>query len=204
MRSFFEHAPRLAAPDYIPTYEDILRAPTKSTAPLLESSFHLGLLTIVTFEINVPRWPGLRRKLPQLFAGVTSIIYCTALSEYDAVTHGQYHLKDSLAVFESVVTSPWFARTAVLLAFTKPDVFAAKLPTVPLETVCPEYTGGFDVAAATKFIQRAFLRCNRAPLPVYPVVMQATDPSYEFYTQMDIMIRDTLLRNVLRDCKLID
>ncbi|KAI0063481.1 G-alpha-domain-containing protein [Artomyces pyxidatus] len=202
---FFEHASRMAASGYTPTDGDILKSPTKNTG-MRESSFHLGpSLRVVAFEINESQWTGLRKKLSQVFEDMTSIIYCTALSDYDAVLYAENKMKRSIDLFESIINSRFFARTAVLLAFTKLDVFTAKLSKVPLEAICPDYEDGPDVAAATKFIQQAFLRCNRARLSVYPVVTQATDPtSTDSFRKTNDMFQDTLLRNALKEANIVD
>ena len=90
-----------------------------------------------------------RKKWMHCFEGVTSIIFCTALSDYDEVLpeypsqvrhmHSvplaavliiptQNRMKESLVLFESIVNSRWFLRTSIILLLTKIDVFRHKLP----------------------------------------------------------------------------
>ena len=52
-------------------------------------------------------------------------------------------MAESLVLFESVINSRWFLRTSIILFMNKIDLFAAKLPKVPLEKFFSDYTGKF-------------------------------------------------------------
>jgi guanine nucleotide-binding protein G(i) subunit alpha len=94
-----------------------------------------------------------RKKWIHCFESVTSIIFCTALSEYDQVLLEesktvssppfvsvllpltdpfvpQNRMAESLVLFESVINSRWFLRTSIILFLNKIDVFKSKLPKV--------------------------------------------------------------------------
>ncbi len=96
-----------------------------------------------------------RKKWIHCFESVTSIIFCTALSEYDQVllearnqvcNHShisrsiscvfasliQNRMQESLILFDSVINSRWFLRTSIILFLNKIDVFKSKLPKVRL------------------------------------------------------------------------
>jgi len=97
-----------------------------------------------------------RKKWIHCFESVTSIIFCTALSEYDQVLleeknqvrRGlsakrvvtnfieQNRMAESLILFESVINSRWFLRTSIILFLNKIDVFKTKLPKVS-QTIVP-------------------------------------------------------------------
>ena len=131
-----------------------------------------------------------RKKWIHCFESVTSIIFCTALSEYDQVlleernqvcreffilsvalqltSPRQNRMAESLLLFDSVINSRWFLRTSIILFLNKIDVFKSKLPKVPLEKYFPEYTGGPDINKAAKYILWRFMQANRARLSVYP------------------------------------
>jgi guanine nucleotide-binding protein G(i) subunit alpha len=81
-RSFFSHAPRIGAPEYVPNEDDVLRARAKSTG-ITETRFNMGQLSIHMFDVGGQR--SERKKWIHCFESVTSIIFCTALSEYDQV-----------------------------------------------------------------------------------------------------------------------
>jgi guanine nucleotide-binding protein G(i) subunit alpha len=80
--SFFSHAPRIGAPEYVPNEDDVLRARAKSTG-ITETRFNMGQLSIHMFDVGGQR--SERKKWIHCFESVTSIIFCTALSEYDQV-----------------------------------------------------------------------------------------------------------------------
>jgi len=92
-----------------------------------------------------------RRKWIHCFEGVTSVLFCTALSEYDQVlpeernkvrhtrsVHPaavliiprQNRMVASLELFESIINSQWFKWTSIILFMNKVDVFRNKLPKV--------------------------------------------------------------------------
>ena len=91
-----------------------------------------------------------RKKWIHCFESVTSIIFCTALSEYDQVLMeaknqvrevgacfwteasrdgwaSQNRMAESLVLFDSVINSRWFLRTSIVLFLNKIDVFRHKL-----------------------------------------------------------------------------
>ncbi|ESK81537.1 heterotrimeric g-protein alpha gpa3-like protein, partial [Moniliophthora roreri MCA 2997] len=97
---FFSEVLRIGSPDYLPTETDILRARQKSTG-ITEIQFSMGQLPIRMFDVG-----GLRSERTQwihCFESVTSIIFCTALSEYDQVLleeKNQNRMQESLILFE--------------------------------------------------------------------------------------------------------
>lgn len=141
-----------------------------------------------------------RKKWIHCFESVTSIIFCTALSEYDQVlleAKEQNRMEESLILFESVINSRWFLRTSIILFLNKIDVFKVKLPRVPLEKYFPEYTGGADINKAAKYILWRFMQANRAKLSIYPHLTQATDTSN--IRLVFAAVKETILRNALKD-----
>ncbi|KAJ7718628.1 G-protein alpha subunit [Mycena metata] len=188
---------RLAAPDYLPTEEDVLRARVQSTS-ITETRFNMGGLSIHMFDVGGQR--SERKKWIHCFESVTSIIFCTALSEYDQVLleeKGQNRMRESLVLFESVINSRWFLRTSIILFLNKIDVFRGKLGKVPLERYFPEYTGGPDINKAAKYILWRFMQENRARLSVYPHLTQATDTKN--VRLVFAAVKETILQNALKD-----
>ncbi|KAG0206249.1 Guanine nucleotide-binding protein alpha-2 subunit [Mortierella sp. GBA30] len=174
---FFSQVRRIGAEDYTPNVQDVLRARSKTTG-ISETRFNMGQLSIHMFDVGGQR--SERKKWIHCFEAVTSIIFCVALSEYDQVLleeSGQNRMAESLVLFESVINSRWFLRTSIILFMNKIDLFAAKLPKVPLEKYFPDYTGGPDINKAAKYILWRFTQTNRARLHIYPHMTQATDTS---------------------------
>ncbi|KAJ7718661.1 G-protein alpha subunit [Mycena metata] len=186
---------RLADSDYLPTEEDVLRARLQSTS-ITETRFTMAGFSIHMFDVGGQR--GERRKWIHCFEGVTSIIFCTALSDYDQVLEeeGQTRMRESLVLFESVLNSPLFLRTAIILFLNKVDVFQEKLGRVPLERYFPEYTGGPDMNRAARFILWRFMQENVARLSVYPYLTQATDTNN--VQLVFTTVKETILQGALK------
>nr|GAT55688.1 heterotrimeric G-protein alpha subunit [Mycena chlorophos] len=194
---FIRDIRRLASPEYIPTEEDVLRARLQSTS-ITETRFNMGGLSIHMFDVGGQR--SERKKWIHCFESVTSIIFCTALSEYDQVLleeRKQNRMRESLVLFESVINSRWFLRTSIILFLNKIDVFRIKLSKVPLERYFPEYTGGADINKAAKYVLWRFMQENRARLSVYPHLTQATDTKN--IRLVFAAVKETILQNALKD-----
>jgi len=194
---FFAEAPRIAGPNYVPTETDVLRCRQKSTS-ITETRFSVPPLSIHMFDVGGQR--SERKKWIHCFESVTSIIFCTALSEYDQVLleeRSQNRMVESLLLFDSIINSRWFLRTSIILFMNKIDVFRNKLPKVPLEKYFPEYTGGSDINKAAKYILWRFMHANRARLSVYPHLTQATDTGN--IRLVFAAVKETILQNALKD-----
>jgi guanine nucleotide-binding protein G(i) subunit alpha len=89
---------RIGTPGYLPNETDVLRARQKSVG-ITETRFSMGQLSYVSFVtppniiqpfsrihmFDVGGQRSERKKWIHCFESVTSIIFCTALSEYDQV-----------------------------------------------------------------------------------------------------------------------
>ncbi|KAG9320784.1 hypothetical protein KVV02_005058 [Mortierella alpina] len=194
---FFNQVRRIGTDDYTPTVQDVLRARSKTTG-ISETRFSMGQLSIHMFDVGGQR--SERKKWIHCFEAVTSIIFCVGLSEYDQVLleeSGQNRMAESLVLFESVINSRWFLRTSIILFMNKIDLFAAKLPKVPLEKYFPDYTGGPDIGKAAKYILWRFTQTNRARLHIYPHMTQATDTLN--IRLVFAAVKETILQNALKD-----
>ncbi|TFK67713.1 heterotrimeric G-protein alpha subunit, GPA3-like protein [Pluteus cervinus] len=193
---FFNEVLRIGAPDYLPNETDVLRARHRNMG-VTETRFLMGTLSIRMFDVGGLR--SEREKWIHCFQDVTSIVFCTALDQYDQILEGQSQnqMLESLALFESVINSRWFHRTSIVLFLNKIDVFKNKLPKVPLQQFFPDYTGGTDINKAVKYILWRFMQANRARLSVYPHITQATDT-----TNIGLIftaVKETILQNALKD-----
>ncbi|KAJ7083894.1 guanine nucleotide binding protein, alpha subunit [Mycena epipterygia] len=194
---FFASIHRIAAPTYVPSEEDIIHASENSTA-ITETRLSMGALSIRIIDVGGQR--SERRKWIHCFESVTSIIFSTALSEYDQVLllgeRSMNRLRESLTLFDSVINSRWFRRTSVILFLNKVDVFQRKLREIPLDRYFPEYIGGNDVNNAARFILWRFMQANRARLSVYPHLTKANDSSN--VRLVFAAVKETILQNALR------
>ena len=199
---FLTNLHRIAQPDYIPSTTDILHT-RKKTSGIFDFNFDMGNgLNIHLFDVGGQR--SERKKWIHCFDNVTLIIFCVALSEYDQVLleeNNQNRLEESLALFDSVVNSRWFARTSIVLFLNKIDVFAEKLQYSPLEAHFPDYTGGNNINKAAKYILWRFNQVNRSGLNIYPHVTQATDTSN--IKLVMAAVKETIMENSLKDSGII-
>lgn len=193
---------RIAAPDYVPNQEDILRT-RKKTSGIFDFRFQMSGVNMHMFDVGGQR--SERKKWIHCFDNVTLIIFCVALSEYDQALleeDSQNRLEESLALFDSVVNSRWFSRTSIVLFLNKIDVFAKKLPFSPLENYFPDYNGGDNINKAVKYILWRFTQVNRSGLNIYPHVTQATDTSN--IQLVFAAVKETILENSLRDSGILN
>ncbi|KAK9465106.1 guanine nucleotide binding protein, alpha subunit [Lipomyces arxii] len=198
---FLDSVDRLAAQDYIPTEMDVLRARIKTTG-IFETKFTMNQLVIHMFDVGGQR--SERKKWIHCFEGVTLIIFCVALSEYDQVLledSGQNRMLESMLLFDSVVNSRWFVRSSIVLFLNKVDVFQEKLKKVPLSDWFNDYEGGDDLNKSAKFILWRFTQLNRSGLNIYPHLTQATNTSN--IRLVFAAVEETILQNSLKDSGII-
>ncbi|KIM74715.1 hypothetical protein PILCRDRAFT_827917, partial [Piloderma croceum F 1598] len=198
---FFNEALRIGEQDYVPTETDVLRARQKSTG-ITATRFNMGQLLIHMFDVGGQC--SERKKWIHYFKSVTSIIFCTVLSEYDQVLLEESktnRMAEFLVLFKSVINSRWFLRTSTILFITKIDVFKSKLLKVPLEKYFPEYTAGSDINKAAKYILWRFMQANRARLSVYSHLTQATDTIN--IRLVFAAVKETILQNTLKDSRIL-
>ncbi|CAL1188406.1 unnamed protein product [Candida parapsilosis] len=170
---FMTNLKRIAQPDYIPSTTDVLRT-RKKTSGIFDFVFDMGN--------NLH-------------------IHMFTLVGNDQNENNQNRLEESIALFDSVVNSRWFARTSVVLFLNKIDVFAEKLQYSPLENHFPDYTGGNNINKAAKYILWRFNQVNRSGLNIYPHVTQATDTSN--IQLVMAAVKETIMENTLKDSGLI-
>ncbi|KZP26354.1 G-protein alpha subunit [Athelia psychrophila] len=199
---FLENAVRIAAPGYVPNESDVLRAREKSTG-ITEVLFNMGPSCIRMAGVSGLRWE--HKKWIHCLEDATSIIFCTALSDYDQVPpedQDTTRMVESLVLFDRIVNSPWFLRASIILILTEFEVFKAKLAKVPLEKYFPEYTGGPDPNKAAKYILWRFMLANRAQLSIYPHLMQEGDTMY--VRLVFAAVKETILHNEIKDSKVLN
>ncbi|KDQ51428.1 hypothetical protein JAAARDRAFT_41095 [Jaapia argillacea MUCL 33604] len=190
---FLDEAQRICEPGYRPSDEDILRArkPMSNEIQRLRigvAQLSVHLLEIGHLTLDYKQWV---RHLD----GITSVVFCSALSDYDT------HMVASLELFDMLINSPWFYRSSVVLLLTKTDIFKGKLPQVPMERFFPNYTGASDANKAAKYLLWRHLQCNRQQLCCYPHLTSLTDNYLR--PLVFAAIKETILHNALRDSGII-
>jgi len=172
----FANIDRMVKPDYCPTVEDVLRVRARTTG-IIETTFTVKDVNFRMVDVGGQR--SERKKWIHCFEDVTAIIYCVALNEYDMKLFEDEkvnRMQESLELFEEIVNSKWFTKTAVILFLNKLDLFKDKIKKVDLKVLFPDYNGGADVDAAVKFITEQFIALLRNERKkVFPHTTCATD-----------------------------
>ncbi|KAF5364804.1 hypothetical protein D9758_009337 [Tetrapyrgos nigripes] len=173
---FFSEVHRIASPGYIPTETDVLNARQKTTR-ITETLFPLRTRTMRVIDVGGQR--SERKKWIHCFQDVTSILFFSALSEYDQALREdktQNGMHESLSVFESICTSPWFCDTSFILFLNKSDIFEKKLSRSPVGRYFPDYEGGEDFEKACMHFKKLFGALSRSPhRTTYMYITTATD-----------------------------
>ena len=110
---YFNAIDRMAAPNYMPTDQDILRSRVKTTG-ITETTFKVGELTYKLFDVGGQR--SERKKWIHCFENVTALVFLVSLSEYDQMLYED----------ESVVRSYTCLLSVPFLIY----------PPLPFRTVC--------------------------------------------------------------------
>ncbi|TYI25316.1 hypothetical protein ES332_A05G041700v1 [Gossypium tomentosum] len=106
-----------------------------------------------------------RRKWIHLFEGVTAVIFCAAISEYDQTLfedEQKNRMVETKELFDWVLKQPCFEKTSFMLFLNKFDIFENKVLKVPLN-VCewfkdyqPVSTGKQEIEHAYEFVKKKF------------------------------------------------
>ncbi|XP_062268788.1 guanine nucleotide-binding protein subunit alpha-11-like isoform X2 [Platichthys flesus] len=148
---------RITSPFYIPTLQDILRVRVPTTG-IIEYPFDLSKAIFRMVDVGGQR--SERKKWIHCFENVTSIIFLAALSEYDQVLYenpDENRLRESLALFKTLLSYPWFQESSTILFLNKTDLLEEKISQSHLATYFPNYKGRRnDADSAKKFILQMY------------------------------------------------
>ncbi|CAA3009195.1 guanine nucleotide-binding protein alpha-1 subunit [Olea europaea var. sylvestris] len=165
---FMENLQRLSDTNYVPTKEDVLYARVRTTGVVEIQFSPVGQKkrsgeVYRLFDVGGQR--NERRKWIHLFEGVTAVIFCVAISEYDRTLFeddNKNRMTETKELFEWVLKQPCFEKTAFMLFLNKFDLFEKKVLQVPLN-VCEWYkdyqpvsTGKQEIEHAYEFVKKKF------------------------------------------------
>ncbi|KAG9457310.1 hypothetical protein H6P81_001818 [Aristolochia fimbriata] len=165
---FMENLQRLSDINYVPTKEDVLYARVRTTgvveiqfSPVGENRRSGEVYRL--FDVGGQR--NERRKWIHLFEGVTAVIFCAAISEYDQTLfedENKNRMMETKELFDWVLRQPCFQSTSFMLFLNKFDIFEKKVLKVPLNA-CewfkdyqPVATGKQEIEHAYEFIKKKF------------------------------------------------
>jgi len=195
---YFNSLDRLAARDYIPDEQDVLRSRIRTTG-IIETEFIVEKTKFKLVDVGGQR--SERKKWMHCFEDVTCVLFCVALSEYDLKlfedeTMNRMH--ESLKLFREIVNSKWFVNTDVILFLNKRDLFETKIQKVDLTVCFPDYTGGKNHETARNFIRDKFIATNQNPKKhIYSHFTCATDT--DNVKVVFNAVKDIVLHKVLDD-----
>ncbi|OIT31733.1 guanine nucleotide-binding protein alpha-1 subunit [Nicotiana tabacum] len=165
---FMENLQRFSDINYVPSKEDVLFARIRTTgvveiqfSPVGENKKSGEVYRL--FDVGGQR--NERRKWIHLFEGVTAVIFCAAISEYDQTLfedERKNRMMETKELFEWVLKQPCFEKTSFMLFLNKFDIFEQKALKVPLN-VCewfkdyqPVSTGKQEIEHAYEFVKKKF------------------------------------------------
>ncbi|CAL8259142.1 unnamed protein product [Gadus morhua 'NCC'] len=188
---------RISQSSYVPTQQDVLRTRVKTTG-IVETHFTFKELFFKMFDVGGQR--SERKKWIHCFEGVTAIIFCVALSDYDLVLaedEEMNRMHESMKLFDSICNNKWFTDTSIILFLNKKDLFEEKISRSPLTICFPEYSGTSTYEEAAAYIQCQFEDLNRRKdtKEIYTHFTCATDTKnvqFVFDAVTDVIIKINL------------
>ncbi|KAI5095051.1 guanine nucleotide-binding protein G(k) subunit alpha, partial [Silurus meridionalis] len=195
---------RISQQGYMPTQQDVLRTRVKTTG-IVETHFTFKELYFKMFDVGGQR--SERKKWIHCFEGVTAIIFCVALSDYDLVLAEDEEMvrlllsnrmHESMKLFDSICNNKWFTDTSIILFLNKKDLFEEKIKKSPLTICYPEYSGSNTYEEAAAYIQCQFEDLNRRKdtKEIYTHFTCATDTKnvqFVFDAVTDVIIKNNLI-----------
>jgi len=129
---YFDNCVRFSAPDFIPTFDDMMMAKLKTTG-VQEISFQSKGTDVILVDVGGQR--SERRKWLHCLDDVLAIIYICAMDDYDSMLEedgATNRLQESLELFSTVTSSTYFADKGWILFLNKKDLFEKKIKVKPL------------------------------------------------------------------------
>jgi guanine nucleotide-binding protein G(i) subunit alpha len=194
---FLDKISIVAEPNYVPTQQDVLKAQIQTTG-IVKTQFVCRSLQFKLYDVGGQR--SERKKWIHCFEGVTAVIFCVALSEYDLVLREDSRINrmvESTKLFATICNSKWFLNTPMILFLNKKDLFKEKILKSPLKICFSEYPGPNTYKYAADYIQMRFedMKENQTRKEVYTHLTCATDTnsmSLVFKDVTDVIIKDEL------------
>ncbi|KAL7170814.1 hypothetical protein ACSBR2_035647 [Camellia fascicularis] len=175
---FMENLQRFSDVNYVPTKDDVLNARVRTTgvveiqfSPVGENKKSGEVYRL--FDVGGQR--NERRKWIHLFEGVTAVIFCASISEYDQTLfedESKNRMMETKELFDWVLKQPCFEKTSFMLFLNKFDIFEKKVLKVPLN-VCEWFKDYQPVSTGKQEIEHAY---EVLPLIVWTAFLRSTEP----------------------------
>merc|ERR1711920_273703 len=194
---YLSQVQRIAAADYLPSTQDVLRARVRTTG-IVQTEFKVKNLKFVMYDMGGQR--NERRKWIHAFDNVHAVVFVAALSEFDQALfedEAQNRMEEALVLFDQIANSRWFSDAAMILFLNKKDLFAQKIASKNVS----QYFSGFggddrDFDDTSAFFKEQFLsRVKNKNKTVYTHVTCATDTNnvkFVFNAVISLILERTL------------
>lgn len=149
---YFDNAIRLADAEFEPNEEDCLMARVRTTG-MAKSEFEYQKFRFTVVDVGGQK--SERRKWINFFDNVNSVIFVVSLIEYNQVMFedpSKNRMRDSMELFESIISLSCFRDTTFTLFLNKKDLFETMTLEQDLSYCFPDYTGGYSGLASTQYI----------------------------------------------------
>uniref|UniRef100_A0A914ICF1 Uncharacterized protein n=1 Tax=Globodera rostochiensis TaxID=31243 RepID=A0A914ICF1_GLORO len=161
---FLDSLDRVSAIDYVPTVQDILNLRIETTE-IVQVSYEIRGVNFCVFDVGGCR--SERRKWIHCFDHVQSIIFISAISEFDQKsreTPSVNRLIESMRIFSTICNSRWFIRTGFILFLNKRDLFEQKIRQGKSISACfKNYFGEETYEVQLEFVSKKFVQLNKNP-----------------------------------------
>jgi len=157
---FMKILDKVAKVEYVPTETDILMVGRK-TSGICVMEMKINKMKLKVVDVGGQRKE--RRKWVHLFEGVTSVVFCVDLSEYDLFLEEDSNvnrMQESLKLFTAILEDEKLKDATIILFLNKKDLFREKIKQKNITTAFPKYSGAQHYEEASAYIQQQFLAKN--------------------------------------------
>jgi len=196
-KPYLDSIERIGKSGYVPTDADILNSRIK-TSGIFEIDFMIETNKFILIDVGGQR--SERKKWLNCFEGITAVLFCVALSEYDLSLYEDNsvnRMKESLKIFDEICNSIYFDNTSIILFLNKFDLFEEKIKKIPLTVCFDDFSGSSSVDEAAEFINNKFFQLNMNPKEknIYSHLTQAIDTNnikFVFESVQEIIIHNNI------------
>ncbi|KAH8795923.1 guanine nucleotide binding protein, alpha subunit [Flagelloscypha sp. PMI_526] len=193
---FFGSLERLFQPDYSPSSQDIVMTRMRTTG-IIETPFQINNLELLIVDIGCQK--SERRKWIHCFQDVASILFLVSLAGYDqclAEDKNANQMQDAMAIWDSLCHSQWFKKTAMILFFTKVELFKERIMYSPIKNFFPDSEGPErDYIAGRDYFKKRFSRLAVKSIPT-PQPGERREVYFHCATEIDLSGLKVVIRAV--------
>lgn len=166
---------RIKLADYVPTEQDLLRVRIR-TSGYTQATFQYKNIDFNVVDVGGQR-PE-RRKWMECLNGVTAVIFCAPLSEFDQTLREDRtkpRMQETLLIFEELSTYT-LKQIPIILLLNKLDLFKQKITAgKSIKIFFKDYNGAEQWEPAANYIKQAFISKAPDTAEIYPHFCTAVD-----------------------------